>query len=366
MQAIPTDSQGEIQIRTENQQSPVAEEVSALTAVVRPILEGTLYSVKKVIADKLGGFERLTLEMLARVYRPGDGDCGICFEYAIHDAVRRHEGTLLDRLDSALTTHCKVPGKETASILFGLEKNGALKLIDTARTTLTDESALLYGTRGRPARLKPYIEYVANAFRRPGARTALPYSISGIWKTDLFLGHSDSDKWVATTIKINPTQLQGAKGLRIGIVPTKQGKSDKIYKDESLNLVICPVPHDQAFMQVFYEGWAIVQQFIAADAKVPREVALPRPAHRQVARSLEERRSYPVIDVIEVLKALGQPELLRTESRTAATIDQRDVAFITRAVVAPMPMVIGKAVRAIPEPAAREPIGGLFGDQLPK
>lgn len=178
-------------IRIESQKNPVAEEVSALTAVTRPILEGILYSVKRDIAKKLGGYEKISLDMLARIYRPGDGDCGLCFEYAIHDAINRKDQTVMDRIDTALSRHCRVRGSVTSSILFGLEKSGAIKLIDTAKATLTDESALLYGVPGRPAKLRAYIDYIASAFRRPGARPALFSSISGLWKADLFIGHTD-------------------------------------------------------------------------------------------------------------------------------------------------------------------------------
>jgi len=329
-----------IPIRLENQLNPVADEVSALTAVVRPILEGTLYSIKREIADDLGGFEKITLALLARVYRPGDGDCGICFEYAIHDALNRNEQSVLDRVDTALSAHCNVPGHSTASILFGLEKNGALKIIDDAKARLTDESALLYGTRGRPAKLKAYIEYMAAMFRRPAALPFLPYSISGLWKADLFLGHIDSDRWVGTTVKINPSQMTGAKGLRIGIVPSKQGRSDRIYRDDQKNLVVCPIPHDAAFMEVFYQAWGIVQQFIAADANLPNEVALPRPAERQVARYLEDRRNFAVLHVIEALLPLSQPKLLRTELRSVATSTVTATEFVTGGVVVPVARII--------------------------
>jgi hypothetical protein len=84
-------------------------------------------------------------------------------------------------------------------------------------------------------------------------------------------------------VKINPTALAGARGLRLGVVPVRQGETDRPYKDERRNLVVCPLLHDGSFMEVFYAGWGIVQQFIAADAEVPREVALPRPPEREVA-----------------------------------------------------------------------------------
>ncbi len=76
-------------------------------------------------------------------------------------------------------------------------------------------------------------------------------------------------------------------------------------------------------METFYQGWQVAQQFIAADARLPKEVALPRPPERQVARYLEDRREFPVVDVIEALAPLAQPELLKTAARAADVIDRR-------------------------------------------
>ncbi len=289
-----------IQLRLEFQENPVADEVSAITAVVRPILEGLLYSLKKEVVEKAGGYSGARLMMLPRLYRPGDGDCGLCFEYAIHDALNRHDSKVEERLLDAMS-RCNVRGATSASILFGAEKTGALRLIDTAKEILTDDSHLLAGNRGRPAKLRRHIDAAAAAFRKKGSQLLLPWTISGIWKADLFVGFTDTDKWVATSVKINRNHLEGARGLRIGIVPILQGRSDSIQKDEQRNLVICPIPHDQAFMETFYQGWSVVKQFIEADAKVPKEVALPRAPERQVARYLEDRREIPEKDVNEAL-----------------------------------------------------------------
>jgi hypothetical protein len=234
-----------------------------------------------------------------------------------------------------LKTHCRINGMEPSSILFGAEKSGAVQLIETIKNRLTDDSALLGGARGRPVKLKRHIDSVATAFRRPSKRFGLPQSIAGLWKADLFLGMDDADKWVGTTVKINVNQLEAARGLRVGIVPTKQGNSDKVYKDEQRNLVICPLPHDADFMEVFYQGWGVVQQFIEADAYVPKEVALPRAPERQVAKFLADRRDFAVIDVIEALKPLAQPGLLITKTHDATLVVHREGELTTRAVVAP-------------------------------
>ncbi len=141
-----------MQIREEHQLNPVADEVSAITAVVAPILSGILFSLKADVAAQLGGYEQIPLFMLARNHRPGDGDAGICFEYAVHDAVRRSEASVQERVADALRL-CKVPGSAQASILFGAEMTGKQQLIDTAEGLLTADSRLMPGSVGQP----PYL-----------------------------------------------------------------------------------------------------------------------------------------------------------------------------------------------------------------
>lgn len=71
-----------MRVQEERQLNPVSDEVLALTAVVRPILSGILYALKTEIVAEAGGYEGVKLKVLPRLYRAGDGDCGICFEYA--------------------------------------------------------------------------------------------------------------------------------------------------------------------------------------------------------------------------------------------------------------------------------------------
>lgn len=328
-----------VEIREEHQLNPVADEVSAITAVVGPILTGVLYALKREVAEELGGYENIPLFMLARNHRPGDGDTGICFEYAVHDAVRRGEPSVQERVADALKL-CRVPGKDQASILFGVEKAGNQQLIDTASELLTSESILLPGRAGRPPLLKRHLSSAAAAFRTRGLRSRLPQSIDGLWRADLFLGNSDSEKWVGTSVKINPSDLAGYRGLRIGLVPAVQGRSDAVRKDDRRDLIVCPIPYDGAFVEVFYLAWEVVKTFIAADARVPKEVELPRPPARQVARYLADRREFPVLDVVQALQSLAQPELLRSEQSQAGLIPSggRVTDQTTRALLAPQPI----------------------------
>jgi hypothetical protein len=330
-----------VEIRSEEQQNPIADEVSAITAVVRPILAGVLYSLKADVVGEAGGREGVKLKMLPRLRRPGDGDTGICFEYAVHDALRRHDIDVSDRVNDALIK-CKVPGQDIGSILFGAEKAGSQQLIDTAANLLTDDSSLLSGSRGRPVKLKRHLASAAAAFRRKGGGGGLPQSVSGLWRADLFIGSVQADKWVATTVKINRKALQGDRGLRIGLVPTSQGKSDRVVKDEQRNLIVCPLPYDASFVETFYLAWEVVMAFLDADAQLPREVALPRPAAREVARYLADRREFPVVDVIEVLGPLSQPELLRTGTDSADIVLAGGPSTVvdTTAVLAPIARMV--------------------------
>ena len=179
---------------------------------------------------------------------------------------------VLERINDAVKI-CKIRSGDPKSILFGIEKSGAVQLIDTAKEILTDDSRALAGSVGQPPKLLRRLNILAAAFKRPTTRAALPWSIRGLWKADLFVGSLDTQQWVGTSVKINPTQLESAAGLRIGIVPTRQGQSDKVHLDERRSLVVCPLHHDADFMQVFYEGWRIVQAFLDADAKIPKEAA---------------------------------------------------------------------------------------------
>jgi hypothetical protein len=110
-----------MQVQQEQQLSAVADEVLALTAVVRPILSGVLYALRSDIVAEAGGYDGVKLKMLPRLYRAGDGDCGICFEYAVHEAMNSGDGRVLQRISDAATL-CKVPGKGPKSILFGLAR----------------------------------------------------------------------------------------------------------------------------------------------------------------------------------------------------------------------------------------------------
>jgi hypothetical protein len=330
-----------MEIREDRQSNPVADEVGALVAVARPVIAGVLQSISLEVTNTFGQREKLPLRMLGRLRKRGDGDCGITFEYAVHDAVISAQPIVVERVADALNK-CRIVRGDPASILFAIEKTGSQQLISTEIRLINENSRVLTGHRGQPVKLRKYLNTLAAAFRRPGTRLNLPQSIRGLWKADLFLGSTEPDHWVGTTVKINPSHLEAARGLRVAIVPSLAGQSDGIRLDEQRNLVVCPLPHDGSFMQVFYEGWRIVQALCETDFKMPREVDIPNPMHREVARIFVERRDFPVAGVIEATRKFAQPDLLTTSTEIVSNVPfATTLAPGTSTIITPFPRVLG-------------------------
>lgn len=326
-----------MQIRVEKQNNPVADEVSALVAVTRPIIAGIYHSIGQDVLSAIGRREDIQLKLLGKIRSQGDGDTGIAFEYAVHDAVVNGVPIVVQRVADALG-HCRINRGDPSSILFAIEKSGSQQLISTEIDLITTESRVLSGERGQPVKLKGHLNRLAAAFRRPSTRAQLPQSIRGLWKADLFLGSTEPDHWVGTTVKINRSHLEAARGLRVAIVPSKAGVSDAIKKDEQKNLIVCPMPHDGSFMQVFYEGWRIVQALCESNFKMPKEVDLPSPIDREVARVYIERREFPVPDVLEATRKFAQPELLVADEAPASNVAfGADTEPETSTIITPFP-----------------------------
>jgi hypothetical protein len=142
-----------LEIREERQAASVADVVEALIAVTRPIIAGVLYSIgAEYLSEYEGDRRRVPLKMLGRLRKQSDGDTGIAFEYAIHDAVLTSDPVVMERVAEALKL-CRITGGDPASILFAIEKQGSKQLISTE--LVTDNSRVLSGRVGQPVRSSP-------------------------------------------------------------------------------------------------------------------------------------------------------------------------------------------------------------------
>lgn len=298
------------------QREAVSDAVLAKFAMVAPVLEATLYSVAISRIERLGGYDQWTLHDLAREFREGSGDAGICFEYAVHEAIATQNEHIWPLASEVMERFCGIP-EGAQSILFGPEKDGRIPILESVQDALTDDSRVYVGNAGQPPKLKRYIPKIINASRRAEARNMLPRSINGLWKADLFVGNTSVDKWVGTTVKVQADDLTGARGLRVGIYPKKDPR-DVPRVDSDLNLVRLPLPYDASFMELYYKSFYLVRAFLRADAKVPGPVKLPDAEDRFITSELEKRRKFPVMDVLEVIREMSQTTLL--EARPVETL----------------------------------------------
>ena len=290
-----------------------------LYTLVRPILFGLLVGLKDEVVESCRGLDKIMLRELARNYREGDGDCGVCFEYAIHSAIRQNNPLVIERIQSALSM-CDIKGTNTTSILLGFEKTKILQINNELLNTLTDNSILLTGLYGERVRIKEYLEDMQKSFRYRSARKNLPLSITGIWKADLFIGNTDTDMWVAASVKINQLSLEYAKGLAIGIVPSRYEQERPCHTQNGM--IICPLLYTNAFMQFFYSAWRVVLEFIKNDAKAPHEQRLSGIEELRVAYYLEKNRDAPVLELVDDdLSKLAHPTLLLPECKQIITTD---------------------------------------------
>lgn len=290
-----------------------------LYTMVTPILFGLLVGLKSEVVESCGGMDKILLRELARNYREGDGDCGICFEYAVHSAIRNNNPLVIERIQSALSM-CGIEGKNTTSILLGFEKSKILQINNELLNTLTEKSILLSGPYGEKIKIKEYLEQIQKSFRCSTARKNLPVSLTGIWKADLFIGNTDTDMWVAASVKINPLALRFERGLAIGIVSSRweQERPCQIKN----GMIVCPLLFENNFMQFFYSAWKIVYFFLKNDAKIPHERNLTSIEELRVARYLEQKRAVPVLELIDDdLKRLAHPTLLLAQSKHIVTTD---------------------------------------------
>ena len=332
--------QGEtMQINEEHQNNPVADPVDALVAVTRPIFAAVLAGVSE---DTLARWKHERLEVplggLADVRTQSDGETGVAFEYAVHSAMLDGNPVVLERVTDALKK-CNITSTNPTSILFAVEKNRQAQLLRTQRELITDASRVLSGKRGNPVKLKGQLNTLEAAFNRKTTKTGLPQSISGLWKSDLFLGDPTPDHWVGTTVKTNVSRLEGAIGLRVAIVPAVADRTDAIYIDEKKNLIVCPMPYDGSFVQTFYEGRRVVQALLASNFKVPKPGILTTNAEREVARMWIERRDLTVGDALAAMETFQQQGLLRRKDERIVTIavDEEPTKEPSATLIAPFP-----------------------------
>lgn len=310
------------------QNAEIDDEVRSKYAMVVPIIRGMLNSTKSSLIAQAGGRGNITFEMFCRIYSEHSGDYGICFEYALHESIRRRDHSVYPLVSDVIEDFCGIKGG-AESILFGAEKSGDASIVETARNSFNAESKILVGRQSPPTFLKRHFDNIVSALRNTSIQKKLPQSIRGVWKADLFLGNDRQNYWVAATLKTNKKSIEYAPGLRIALFP-EESRFESPKKEG--DLIHCPLPYNGEFMELFGSSFQIVKQLVAAGGKQPSWAALVYPADQEVAKWLASRSHFPVEEILQALDAIKQPGLLVEES-----VDITGEADITA--TAPIPFV---------------------------
>lgn len=314
----------------------IQQKKKIMFSFISPILFALLMGLKSEVVQSLNGLDKIRLRELARNYREGDGDCGICFEYSIHSAIRKNDPIIMQRINEALNK-CGISGKDTTSILLGFEKNRVLQINDELLSNLTECSTLVTDALGNRINLLEHIFRISKAFRNANSRRYLPNVINGLWKADLLLGNKEEDLWAAVSVKINPLALVHANGIAIGIIPSRWNRLISV-KTKS-KMVVCPLIYDNGFMQYFYATWNTVRCFFYADARVPHEHCLYCKEQLQIAEYLASKRDSPVLELVDdIFTKLTHKTIILPKEKSIITtdiLDTKDIQNTNRSIIVP-------------------------------
>lgn len=81
-------------------------------------------------------------------------------------------------------------------------------------------------------------------------------------------------------------------------------------------MLLYPLPYDHEFTEIFYRAWILVKTFLNSGANMSAESHLALGADRFVCSYLVDRNKYPVLEVLDAMEVIKQPELIATKKRS--------------------------------------------------
>lgn len=265
----------------------------------------------------------------------GDG-----FEWAVHEAIMGGEPKVLDPVSEAMGRASRtLRDAQPTSLLFGYERARYLGFLDAVVQDAGDTARLLPDGSGRPFRFGGWVPIAARGKAAEPLLRAIAPRIEHVWKTDLFLGTENGNRYAAATIKSNALQLEDGFGLRVGIVP-EGGRFRPGYRRwKGLHLAVLPDP--DGFMGLFNDGYQAVGRALCKLGKQdpPDYWAKPSAKAQRVQARMEQ---YPTATVLEIEHALDDAaqQRLVTADHQLVSVDAPDWLRITERaikVVAPKP-----------------------------
>jgi len=303
-----------------DQTAPVEEYGRALYAVGRSVIRALLDSLSEedltdlntpavdVNMRQLAKFARLERDKGMR----GDG-----FEWAVHEAILGKEPKVLEPIAQAMakTSPRVSSGNEPTSLMFGQERARYLGFLDAMVAAAGDEAYLLPDGRGRPFNFGPW---VSTAARGKAAEIDLPDRIKSVWKTDVFLSGAGNPRHFAATVKSNFSQLEGGKGLRIGIVPEAKAQNPAgVRWSPQHQLWVVSLADPDGFMGMFDDAYRAVARAICTLGKHKAGNYYDKPSAKaqRLQDQLEKHGDAKVLEIEAALDEAAQQKLVTTQQR---------------------------------------------------
>jgi hypothetical protein len=301
-----------------SQKEEIGEYKRALFAVTRSIVRALYDQIgSEDLTDLNTAREDITFRQLAKLARldRDKGMFGDGFEWAVHEAIVGQEPTVIEPIEAALrraSPAFKSAGTPT-SLMFGYERAKYLGFLDATLTEAGDSALLLPDGQGRPFKFANWVPVAAGGWQ---AEPRLPERISKVWKTDLFVGSEDSDRFIATTIKSNHEQLEGGAGLRVAVVPQAPRLQPGVRRMNDLWVAVLPDP--QGFMGLYNDAYRAVGRAVDKLGRHTRERYFEKPSATalEISQRLSERfATAKVTDIEDALNEDAQTDLVGIETK---------------------------------------------------
>lgn len=310
------------------QNAPIDEYGRALYAVARSIIRALLDSLSaEDLADLNTEIRNVRMRQLAKVVRleRDKGMRGDGFEWAVHEAIAGSEPKVVEPIHAALRKASSfVKDAAPRSLLFGHERARYLGFLDAVVEEAGNDAFLLPEGSGRPFRFGPWVQLAA---RGQAAETELNERIRQIWKTDLFLSAEGDTRHFAATVKSNVVQLEGGRGLRVGIVPesTQYANPAGVKYDRSKGLWVVSLADPNGFMGLFNDAYHAVARSMCTLGKQPTPPYYTKPSAKaqKVQEQIEKYPEATVLDIEGALNDAAQQSLI-VESHRLVSVNAPD------------------------------------------
>jgi hypothetical protein len=301
------------------QDDPPDEYGRALYAVGRSLLRAMLDELgRDDLEDIQTDRSDVTMRQLSKLARL-DRDKGIRgdgFEWAVHEALLGQEPRVTGMVSEALgRASTYIPnGAVPNSVMFGHERAKHLGFLDAVVDEAGSTARLLPDGRGHPFNFGPWVRIAARGI---SAESQLSARIRKVWKTDLFLTDEVGERYLATTIKSQHSQLEGGAGLRIAIVPEAKNLRPGVRFNKKHGLWVVALPDPDGFMGLFNDAYAAVAEAIYKLGKHTQSKYWMKPSAKaqRMQAQLEKYGPVPVREIEHALDEAAQQNLLHVEQQ---------------------------------------------------